>query len=452
MGTNVNQKEQYFSGGLAEIVSSPSPLTYSFFKSWFTGNGSVGKAMELLDLPYTKTELPLLELIDQELVVNLKNEEESLYKNTIFSYNRRSDTHQTPVLHIDIYKLWRPACIVNTLKIVLTQSKWIAKPSTFVTLAQKFVDTIPEELTTPTYEGLTKELRDTIWPRVIAVGLLSEFYHQLLMKESKSLQSQVSMYMSQKVSEGDWFFHSISDQEKVRQGEITFPEYMRLYGLRADKDYELTCARWNEEEDMIRKRIKRASLRPTREKGIEEIPERVKPLVDASITLQLLRSEAKRKTLLYIHALRHVLIEKTKHSSHLSMLSKDEIEKNSFTPATREKKVIVDEKSSSKEHMFSGMGVSVSHGTISGIAHHVSHSEAIIPKGSIGIFENSSPEFAMQYGQCDGMIFLKGGQTSHGAIVAREFGIPAIIDHNVENIKDGTKIKINGSTGEWSIV
>lgn len=75
-----------------------------------------------------------------------------------------------------------------------------------------------------------------------------------------------------------------------------------------------------------------------------------------------------------------------------------------------------------------------------------------IPTGTIGIFPNASPEFAAQYPKCNGMIFLKGGQTSHGAIVAREFEIPAIIDNKISGIEDGTQISINATIGEWTII
>jgi phosphoenolpyruvate-protein kinase (PTS system EI component) len=50
------------------------------------------------------------------------------------------------------------------------------------------------------------------------------------------------------------------------------------------------------------------------------------------------------------------------------------------------------------------------------------------------------------------MIFLRGGQTSHGSIVAREFGIPAIIDNKAQGIKDGVILEMDGDAGEWRIV
>ncbi len=51
--------------------------------------------------------------------------------------------------------------------------------------------------------------------------------------------------------------------------------------------------------------------------------------------------------------------------------------------------------------------------------------------------------------RCGGIIAEVGGSLSHGAIIAREYGLPAIM--NVENatkiLKDNQKVKINGTTG-----
>ncbi len=51
--------------------------------------------------------------------------------------------------------------------------------------------------------------------------------------------------------------------------------------------------------------------------------------------------------------------------------------------------------------------------------------------------------------QAGGLISEVGGKLSHGAIVAREYGIPAIMDipHATEIFKDGQRIHINGQTG-----
>jgi phosphoenolpyruvate-protein kinase (PTS system EI component) len=41
--------------------------------------------------------------------------------------------------------------------------------------------------------------------------------------------------------------------------------------------------------------------------------------------------------------------------------------------------------------------------------------------------------------------------TSHGAILAREFKIPAIVSHNI-NINDGQIVEIDGKNGTTKVV
>ena len=42
-----------------------------------------------------------------------------------------------------------------------------------------------------------------------------------------------------------------------------------------------------------------------------------------------------------------------------------------------------------------------------------------------------------------------GGMISHGSVVAREYGIPAVVGTSVatQRIKTGDRVRVNGSTG-----
>ena len=88
---------------------------------------------------------------------------------------------------------------------------------------------------------------------------------------------------------------------------------------------------------------------------------------------------------------------------------------------------------------------------MTGKALHIQTTDAEIPSGIIGIFPNASPTYSILYTKCLGLIFLRGGQTSHGAIVAREFGIPALIDPNASVIPNAIPVSMNGEMGTWEI-
>src|SRR3989338_3761475 len=289
--------DNYYSGGLAELVSTPTVLTYSFFKKWFTGKGSIGKAMKILGLPYQDLDLPVLDLVDDDLVVNLSNEEKTLYKKTIFKYRKQNNIHEIPQLVVDLGKVFNPVYLFNTFGILLVQSKWIANPKNAVDTAKKMLETIPEEIQDKQINQIDELLQDTVWPVVIAVGLLSEFNSQYLAKETRENLSDVNRYISKQLAGQDWFFRSVADQKAVQKGNMSFSVYIKKYGIRADKDYELTCPRWHEIPKTIKERIKDYSGGNTNQEIAIDVNSNIKKIIDTSIQLQLLRSEAKRKAL-----------------------------------------------------------------------------------------------------------------------------------------------------------
>nr|WP_239651359.1 PEP-utilizing enzyme [Neosynechococcus sphagnicola] len=53
-----------------------------------------------------------------------------------------------------------------------------------------------------------------------------------------------------------------------------------------------------------------------------------------------------------------------------------------------------------------------------------------------------------------GLIAEVGGRLSHGAIVAREYGIPAVMDipHATQVLRDGQRVRIDGQLGTVEIL
>lgn len=454
MSTNTKNSTygNYYSGGFAELVSSPSILTYSFLADWFTGKGSLGKALKLLQMPYEEVNLHLLDLRDNELVVNLTTEEKTLYLKTIFKYKNQNDIHSTPVLAVDFTKVINPICLINTIRIVLIQSKWIANPQTTVDIAQKLVNSIPDVRSDTAIQKLDELLRDKVWPIVIAIGFMSEFYNQLLIKEAKENLAEINKHISNMIAKDDWFFRSIADQSEVKRNQMSFKEYIEKYGLRADKDYELIAPRWYEIQEVLKKRIENNSGNRVNENIVLNIDKKLNNVVDASVRLQLLRSESKRKALIHINQLREAILQSTNEIDDISTITKEQLLSGKFLDKSQVKNPPESKRATKPLSISSGKGISVSQGQATGLVKNILDNEIDIPKGTVGIFLNASPEFAFQYPKCEGMIFLKGGQTSHGAIVAREFGIPAIIDSKAQGIADNSKIELNATSGEWQIL
>ncbi len=101
-------------------------------------------------------------------------------------------------------------------------------------------------------------------------------------------------------------------------------------------------------------------------------------------------------------------------------------------------------------------GTAVSGGRITAVAKvvldPVDHNT--LEPGEILVARATDPGWTPLFRIAGGLILEKGGMLSHGAIVAREFGIPAIA--NVEDattlINDGQILSINGDTGKIRVV
>ena len=73
-----------------------------------------------------------------------------------------------------------------------------------------------------------------------------------------------------------------------------------------------------------------------------------------------------------------------------------------------------------------------------------------IPPGEIIVARAIAPDWMNAIGQAAGLVTERGGITSHGAILARELGIPAVVGaaNATQKIKTGQVIKIDGNTGK----
>ncbi|HWP96903.1 MAG TPA: phosphoenolpyruvate synthase [Syntrophomonadaceae bacterium] len=95
-------------------------------------------------------------------------------------------------------------------------------------------------------------------------------------------------------------------------------------------------------------------------------------------------------------------------------------------------------------------GSPVSAGIVEGRARVVLHlEEAEIDRGDILVTPYTDPSWTPLFTLAAGLVTEVGGLMTHGAVVAREYGIPAVVgvDEATRKIKDGQQIRINGTEG-----
>jgi phosphohistidine swiveling domain-containing protein len=100
-------------------------------------------------------------------------------------------------------------------------------------------------------------------------------------------------------------------------------------------------------------------------------------------------------------------------------------------------------------------GIPISAGIVQGRAHvitspaEISQAIGLVGDGDILITIATDPGWTPLFSRLGGLVMETGGQLSHGAVVAREYGIPAVagIVQATTLIKDGDLILLNGNDG-----
>lgn len=95
-------------------------------------------------------------------------------------------------------------------------------------------------------------------------------------------------------------------------------------------------------------------------------------------------------------------------------------------------------------------GLPVSSGVIEGRARVILNMEAAeLEEGDILVTTFTDPSWTPLFVSIKGLVTEVGGLMTHGAVIAREYGLPAVVgvDNATGRIKDGQRIRVNGTEG-----
>jgi pyruvate,water dikinase len=101
------------------------------------------------------------------------------------------------------------------------------------------------------------------------------------------------------------------------------------------------------------------------------------------------------------------------------------------------------------------VGIPVSAGTIEGQARVISDmAEADLEAGDILVTAYTDPSWTPVFVAIAGLVTEVGGLMTHGAVIAREYGLPAVVgvEHATRLIRDRQRIRINGTDGYVEIL
>jgi rifampicin phosphotransferase len=101
------------------------------------------------------------------------------------------------------------------------------------------------------------------------------------------------------------------------------------------------------------------------------------------------------------------------------------------------------------------LGLAVSSGVIEGRARVILNMEdANLEEGDILVTTFTDPSWTPLFVSIKGLVTEVGGLMTHGAVIAREYGLPAVVgvNHATKLIKDGQRIRVNGTEGYIEIL
>lgn len=109
------------------------------------------------------------------------------------------------------------------------------------------------------------------------------------------------------------------------------------------------------------------------------------------------------------------------------------------------------------DHLPAGTlpGLAVSAGVVEGRARVILKMEqAAIEEGDILVTVFTDPSWTPLFVSVKGLVTEVGGLMTHGAVIAREYGLPAVVglENATKLIKDGQRIRVNGTDGYVEIL
>jgi phosphoenolpyruvate synthase/pyruvate phosphate dikinase len=101
------------------------------------------------------------------------------------------------------------------------------------------------------------------------------------------------------------------------------------------------------------------------------------------------------------------------------------------------------------------VGLPVSAGTVEGRARVIlDMAEADLEPGDILVTAYTDPSWTPLFVAIEGLVTEVGGLMTHGAVIAREYGLPAVVgvEHATRLIRDGQRIRVHGTDGYVEIL
>ena len=372
-----------------------------------------------------------------------------------------------------------------------------------------YSDLSDAELLTKFQTWCTKTL-DNFAPKALTATLLAGFSLQRLEAGlQKCLDETAAKVLASKLISGLSGNLTVETNEKLWQvatGELTLTDFLKDYGHRAVDEFELAQPRWREDTTYLERIV--ASFRQEGTHGQENGPrfggqieqresaekelaailkekaslrKQIESELDFTRRYMPFRETAKFYLMLGYEQIRRALLELDRRyqlDGGIFYLMPNELKQlidgETFDEviATRKKRrelalqievpdVIFSDAledigapiSTDAAEMYAGVGVSA--GVATGKARVLLTPVDVRPsdRNYILVCPSTDPAWTPLFLNAAGLVMERGGILSHGAVVAREYGVPAVanIPNATQHIADGQTLQVDGNQGTVSI-
>ncbi len=365
-----------------------------------------------------------------------------------------------------------------------------------------------EDLVTKFEEWCEKTLNDFAPKALIATVLAAFSLQRLETSLQKCIDETAAKNLASRLISGGSGNLTVETNERLRQvgtGDISLSEFLNAYGHRAVNEFELAQPRWREDTEYIEQIItslsqqsdvdnsqtytRQIDQRNEAEKELNAILEKkaglrkqIESELDFTRRYMPFRESAKFYLMLGYEQMRRALVELDKRfqlndgifylvPDELSQLISGDDLSDVITERKTQRELLLqislpdvifsdslDEigASLSTEISDTYAGVGVSAGVAKGKARVLLRPTDMQPdeRDYILVCPSTDPAWTPLFLHAAGLVMERGGLLSHGAVVAREYGVPAVanIPNATDNIVDGQIIQIDGNKGTVSIL
>ncbi len=502
---------------LSEVLPAPKPMTWSIVRRFMSGHGGMGLMLRDLgfDPDPLFDELGGNDLICGRTYVNLSREAKSHFRGLPYHHSlaeirehpERAFYHQpTPdPSQVDArFVLRLPVLIFKMLRArrrLRRESRTLAerlRRDVFprflaeVQAARKvaIADLSDRQLLDRLHEWITRTLdelaRWSLRPAVLAADALDAVQQRL----ARTLGAEQAAATARSLLSGvrpDPETDLAGDLQAHAAGRLSQDDFLSRHGHRGPQEMELAAPRWRDEPSRLVGSACQGSPAPTRQTRARDVQpptldSRTEADLERARTYMALRETGKHYLMLGYEFIRQALVELGRRhqlADDIFFLELDEVPRlisgedlsDLATRRRKERQLLLS--IDAPPVLFSGDLVAIGrpptvvdapqlHGTPASAG--VVEGPALVlelpvpprdlPVGFILVCPSTDPAWVPLFVRANGLIMETGGILSHGAIVARELNLPAVvgITQAVSRIRTGQRLRVNGNTGSVSLL